>query len=323
VTLLLTGSAIGQEKINFRLDWVVQPPHAYFIAAKHLGHYRQAGLDVDIHRGHGSADTIKGVAAGAADFGFADAGSLVVARAKGMKAKEVGMIYDKAMYELHCLKKWGIRNPKDLEGKIMGTNQATSVYVLFPAFAATTGLDLAKVQWSFMTPGAIPPSIVAGKVHCGFNYATVWPIVKHSAAKGGEEAVSISYADHGVDIYSNGLIATDERLATKSDQLRAFVHATMKGVAWVVENPGEGVKVLLQYEPALDPLVAKEGLEIGLNHLLTEDSKRLGLGHMTKEKMERTRDIVTQHMKLEVKVPVEDLYTNDFLPRLFPKRGKM
>lgn len=317
------GSALGAEKLNFTLDWIVQPPHAYFIAAKHLGLYRKAGLDVTINRGYGSSDTIKKVAAKSADYGFADAGSLVVARAQGMRAREIGMVYSKAMYELHCLKKWGIVQPKDLEGKTMGTNQATSVYTLFPAFASAAGVDLSKVKWSFMAPPAIPPSIVAGKVHCGFNYATVLPIVRQSARKNGEEVTVISYAEHGVDIYSNGLITQDDRITRNPSQVRAFADATMRGVAWVAEKPKEGMKVLMQYEPALDPQVVKEGLEIGLNHLFTPEVAKHGLGYMTEEKMQRTRDIVSKYMKLEVQVPVRDLYTNEFLPKLFPKRGQL
>jgi hypothetical protein len=40
---------------------------------------------------------------------------------------------------------------------------------------------------------------------------------------------------------------------------------------------------------------------------------------MTREKMEATRDLITTYEKLPVKVPVEDLYTNDFLPKILPK----
>jgi hypothetical protein len=38
-------------------------------------------------------------------------------------------------------------------------------------------------------------------------------------------------------------------------------------------------------------------------------------------KMERTIEFVTRYLKLEKKVPTREIYTNEFLPRLFPKRG--
>jgi ABC-type nitrate/sulfonate/bicarbonate transport system substrate-binding protein len=55
--------------------------HAYFFYALDRGYYRDAGLDVKIVRGQGSVDAIRQVGAGNAMFGFADAGSLVLARA--------------------------------------------------------------------------------------------------------------------------------------------------------------------------------------------------------------------------------------------------
>ena len=41
---------------------------------------------------------------------------------------------------------------------------------------------------------------------------------------------------------------------------------------------------------------------------------------MTDEKMQRTRDVLVKYQKLEADIPVKDLYTNEFLPKLFPKR---
>ena len=33
-----------------------------------------------------------------------------------------------------------------------------------------------------------------------------------------------------------------------------------------------------------------------------------------------TRDVMTEYEKLEVRVPVEDLYTNDFLTKVLPPK---
>jgi NitT/TauT family transport system substrate-binding protein len=324
ISFLISSSAMAADKLNLTVDWVIYAPHTYFISAKKLGYYKKAGLDVTINRGFGSTDTIKKVGVGQADFGQADTGSLIVARTKGIKVKELGVTYARAPYELACLKKKGITKAKDIEGKIMGTNQGTSVYTLFPAFARAAGVDQSKVKWAFIQPSAIIPSLVSGKIDCAFVYANNRPIAVNNVRKaGGGEVSVLAYADHGVDIYANGIITQDERIAKNPDQVRKFVEASFKGVAWVVENPKKGLDNIMEHSPSLNRQNNKEGLVVTLDLLLTKEAKEKGIGFMSREKVKRTRDITSKYMKLKQTVPVDDIYTMKFLPKLFPKRGNL
>ena len=62
--------------------------------------------------------------------------------------------------------------------------------------------------------------------------------------------------------------------------------------------------------------------DVGLDLALTPLTQKHGLGYISEEKMTFTRDTVTTHLKLPVKVSVKDLYTDSFLPKpmFFPKR---
>ena len=213
-------------------------------------------------------------------------------------------------------------HPKDLAGSRIGTNQGTSQYVLFPALASANNLDMKKIKWNFMTPSAIIPSLIAGKIDGGFSYAVMEPSIRAKAKSINKKMYSLLYADWGVDIYSNGLVVRDELIANNPKRVRAFVEATMKGVAWTVEHPAEAAAILTRYKPALDLKQTLAGLKLGIKHLMSEEAKKHGIGYMTEEKMRRTRDIVTKHMKLKTVIPVKDLYTNEFLPKLFPKEKK-
>ncbi len=324
LSFLMTGSAPAAKKLNFTMDWIIYSAHTFAIAADKLGYYKEAGLNISIRRGFGSTDTIKKVGVGQADFGMADTGSLIVARTKGVKAKELGVLYARAPYELACLKKRGIEKPKDIEGKIMGTNIGTSVYTLFPAFARASGVDQSKVKWAFIQPSAIIPSLVAGKIDCAFVYANNRPIAVNNVRKAGQGEITVlAYADHGVDIYANGLITQDERIANNPDQVRRFVEASFKGVAWVVENPKKGLQIVLDRFPSLNRQNNLEGLRVSLDLLLTDETEKYGIGWMSREKVKRTRDLTTKYMKLKTVVPIDDIYTMKFLPKLFPKRGEL
>ncbi|MBI3079118.1 MAG: ABC transporter substrate-binding protein, partial [Deltaproteobacteria bacterium] len=296
--------------------------HAGFFAAADKGFYKEQNLDATIQRGFGSGDTVKRIAAGTEEVGFADTPSLIIARARGAAVKVIAMIHDKSMYTIVTLKGSGVTTPKDLEGRSIGSPEGNAVKVVFPAFAGANRIDQAKVRWVTMTADAQTPSLFAGRVDAVGYFAAAIPSVRAAAKKQGKDIHVIYYSDYGVDVYSNGLIATDKLVREKPDLVRRFVHATMKGFAWAVENSGPAIELFVKANTAISPEVARADWEIAVDHLMTETAKKFGIGYMTREKMESTRDIITEYMKIGVKVPVEDIYTNDFLPKLFPKRGR-
>ncbi|MDE0344103.1 MAG: hypothetical protein OXK82_13215, partial [Deltaproteobacteria bacterium] len=59
-----------------------------------------------------------------------------------------------------------------------------------------------------------------------------------------------------------------------------------------------------------------------VDSLLSKNALKEGIGHMTKPRMVFTNDLITTHMKLPKKSAVEAVYTNEYLPKLFPKRAK-
>ena len=67
-----------------------QGRHSAYFVALDRGFYKEAGLDIRIVPGRGSADGINRIASGEASFAFGDAGALVLARAKGATVKMVG-----------------------------------------------------------------------------------------------------------------------------------------------------------------------------------------------------------------------------------------
>src|SRR3972149_1806565 len=75
-------SVKAADGVSLITDFGFNGRHAYFFVALDKGYYKDAGLDVKIIGGKGSVDAIRQVGAGNATFGFADTGSLVLARAK-------------------------------------------------------------------------------------------------------------------------------------------------------------------------------------------------------------------------------------------------
>lgn len=318
--LLSPSSGATADKVIFALDWIIYGKHAGFYVAEDKGFYRENNLEVTIQRGYGSGDTAKRVGAGQAEFGFADAPAVMLARAQGAGLKMIGMIHDKAMHTIIALKGSGITKPKDLEGRKIGSPEQNAVKIIFPAFARASGIDADKIQWVTMTPEAVVPSLLAGRVDGGAFFAAEIPTVQAGAKKVGKDIQVIYFFDYGVDLYSNALITTDKIIREKSDVVRRFVQATMKGVAWAVENPDAATDILVKAHPATSRDLARGHWEIAVDHLMTDTAKKFGIGYMSRDKMEYTRATTAKYMNIKLDFPVEDSFTNEFLAKLFPKR---
>lgn len=312
--VLPVRDAVALDSVKFALSWVPTGRDAGFYAALDRGDYREEGLDVAILRGNGSGDTAKRVAVGTEEFGFADATAVIVGRAQGLKVRLVGMIHDRSLFGVYSLKATGIRQPKDLAGKRIGSPPKSATRTIFPAFAGVNGLDLGKIEWVDMTNAAMVPSLLAGRVDAILIFANEFPTLRQAAQKQGKEAAGLLFSDYGVDVYSNGLIASDKTIQERPELVRRFVRATMKGVAWAADHPEEAAKIFVKHNPASDESLALEYWKIAVEHLVTPDTRKSGLGVMSQAKMEATRDLITKYEKLPVRVATEDLFTNAFLP---------
>src|SRR5258708_12405838 len=94
--LLIPECAKALDNVTLITDFGYNGRHAYFFVAIEKGYYRDADLDVKVVRGQGSVDAIRQVGANNAIVGFADAGSLVLARGNDqIPVKLVSIVYAK------------------------------------------------------------------------------------------------------------------------------------------------------------------------------------------------------------------------------------
>lgn len=311
----------GADPVKFTLGWVPLGRDSAFYVSRDRGYYKEANLEVTIQRGYGGADVVNKVAAGAFDFGFGDIPSTVRARSKDTPIKVLGAYHDKSMYVMFSLKKAGITKPKDLEGKSISAAAGDSGRALFPAFAAINQIDVNKVKWVTVAPDVQISTLLAGSVDASSLFYVSGPALWKTAKKEGKEIATLFYSDFGVDLYSSGIIATDGMIQQRRDLSRRFVEATYKGVAWMVENPAGAVETWLKFHKEGDPEIARQMVDITIDHLMTKPAMEKGIGYIDEKKMTYTRDLITKYFELTKTVPVQDLYTNEFLPRLFPKKA--
>lgn len=302
------------QKIVFALNWFPVGDHAAYWVALEKGYYRQRGLDVDMQNSKGSGDSIAKVDTGRADIGLADSAVVIAASARGAKVKVVGMVFDKSPLNIWSHKAAPITKPKDLEGKSVAAPPGDGQRQMFPAFARLHGIDQSKVTWVNVEPAAKVPALAEKRVDAVADYTTGLPFYEKAMGKG--NAVMLPWADHGFDMYSMSIIASEKTMKERGPVLKAFLEASYLGWRDVMSDPKSALEIFKKRVPEIDLAIIEPNMMMGLELMKTDRYAKNGIGWMEEKKMCDSVDLVNTYMGVPTKVECKAVYTNEFLTKV-------
>jgi NitT/TauT family transport system substrate-binding protein len=306
-----TQSAGAADSVTLITDFGYNGRHSYFFLALDKGYYKEAGIDVKIVGGKGSVDAIRQVAAGNAQFGFADAGSLVLARANDdIPVKMVAVVYARPPQAIFCAAEAGLKTPRDLEGHSIANPAGGSIPDMFPAFAKAAGIDAAKVNWVVAASSALPGLLASGRVPCVGQFTVGEPLLREAVAP--KKLVRFAYSDPGLNYYSNGIIATEATIKSNPDLVRRFVAATIKGLKAAIADPADAGAIMHKMHAQVSVSVAKGETE-SVGELALVKGKPLG--EIDPAGVQATIDVVNGAFKLKSPVQAGDVYAPGFVPK--------
>ena len=321
VAVVLVALALGTpsaqpapQKVVFALNWFPVGDHAAYWVALEKGYFRQRGLDVDMQNSKGSGDSIAKVDTGRADVGLADSAVVIASSARGTKVKVVGMVFDKSPLNVWSRKDAPITKPKDLEGKTVAAPPGDGQRQMFPAFARLNGIDPTKVTWVNVEPAAKVPALAEKRVDAVADYTTGLPFYEKAVGKG--NAVMLPWADHGFDMYSMSIIASEKTMKERAPMLRAFLEASYLGWRDVMSDPKSALEIFKKRVPEIDLSIIEPNMMMGLELMKTDRYARNGIGWMEEKKMCQSVDLVNTYMGVPTKVECKAVYTNEFLTRV-------
>ena len=302
------------QKVVFALNWFPVGDHAAYWVALEKGYYRQRGLDVDMQNSKGSGDSIAKVDTGRADVGLADSAVVIASAARGTKVKVVGMVFDKSPLNIWSRKDAPITKPKDLEGKSVAAPPGDGQRQMFPAFARLNGIDASKVTWVNVEPAAKVPALAEKRVDAVADYTTGLPFYEKAIGKG--NAVMLPWADHGFDMYSMSIIASEKTMKERGPVLKAFLEASYLGWRDVMSDPKSALEIFKKRVPEIDLSIIEPNMMMGLDLMKTDRYAKNGIGWMEEKKMCDSVDLVNTYMGVPTKVECKAVYTNEFLTKV-------
>ena len=308
-------SAHAQERdVKFVLDFISLGRHAPWYVALGKGYFKEEGLNVTIMPSKGTADAIRTVVTGAAEFGFIDVPSLVAAGASGSAIKIVAANYQKPPYCVFSIDNGAnIDSAKKLAGFELGSSSASFVPKIWQAIMEMNGVDSKTMKIVNIDAPARVPMLASRKVQSIDLFLMSEPAIKRAIPDG--KPVCLFAGDLGLEIYANSIGVHEDFLKMDPEDVKKFVRAALRGWKYTFEHPDEAAQIELQYVKALDPQIIVEEIEILRRVAITPDVQKSGYGSMTLERMKNTVDFINKNIEVPGdKLTVEQIYTPGYLP---------
>jgi NitT/TauT family transport system substrate-binding protein len=313
--VLLCGAAgqpaSAQTKVSLYLDYVVNGTHAPFYVAQEKGWYKEAGLDVTIMPGKNTAECIKTVGTGNADFGFPDFGALANSVSEGVPITAVAAFIHETPAGIVSFADKPIKTPKDLEGKSLAVTSFGATTIMLPALAKIAKVDLSKVKTVEYSYGAIIPSFLSGQVDSTIGYYYGEFLAARDASKD-HPVTFLHLSDYGINTYANGLIVNNKFAQSNPAAVKAFVKASLRGLAYTIAHSDEAIAATAKNTESPAALM-KEQLDLAMASMDTEAARKAGLGIMTREKWASTQDLQIEFGGQKKSVPDDLLWTNKYI----------
>jgi NitT/TauT family transport system substrate-binding protein len=269
-----SSSSSGGGKVKVQLNWVPEPEFGGLYAARSIGAFSRAGLDVEIVGGGPSSPVIQLVAAGQSDFGVAAAEDVVVARARDVDVVAIFATFQSSPQAIMVHASRGLTSLSDLKS---GT------------LALETGAPFGawlKKRYGFDGVTIVPADggvarFLSDPMHAQQCFVTSEPLA--AKEKGGDPQIFLA-RDTGFDPYANVVITRGAMLKEQMPKVKAFVAAVAEGWRAYLADPKSANGEMHAQNGSMDDKTFAAVAEAQKTLIESDDTKAHGLGWMSADR---------------------------------------
>jgi NitT/TauT family transport system substrate-binding protein len=302
-------------KITLQLKWVTQAQFAGYYAAKQLGYYKAAGLDVTIKPGGPDIIPETVVAGGQAQFGLDWLSSLMTSRDKGVDLVNIAQVFTRSGLTLITWKNSGINSVAKMKNKTVANWLGGNEYEVFAALVKN-GMDPVhqKHVKIFQEPFTMDFFLKRqADAASAMTYNELAQVLEHKNKKGKlytlKDLNVIPMQNVGTGMLEDGIFTTGSWIKSKAHQALAvkFLGASFAGWIYCRDHWKQCVDIVLKNGPAL-PRGHQTWQMNEINALIWP--AKLGIGVMNPTDYARSAKIVKTYGKLK-KLPGHAAYRTD------------
>ncbi|MEM9395718.1 MAG: ABC transporter substrate-binding protein [Pseudomonadota bacterium] len=316
---LWSTAGLAQEltPVRFTLDFVHQGVHGFYYRALQEGYFEEEGLEVTIDQGEGSAATVTRIMSGAYDAGFGDINAIIQQAAlnPGDQPIMVYQVYSRAPFVMVTRKDGPIQSLEDLPGNLLGGPAGSPTLRLFPGFARANGIDPDAIEYMNMAPNLQEQLMVRGDIAgtLVFNVSAFINLIR--MGEDPDDYNWFTFADYGLDVYSNGVMVSPALLEENPEAVAGLVRALNRSMVEIVADPDLGIEAMLKVEPLLDSELELQRLNFAIDELMRADETVAGgLGVVDDTKLAEAITVISEAYELEQEPEASAVYSDKFLP---------
>ena len=313
--VLLVASAplaMAADAMSLMLNWTPTADHSPIYYAKSKGWYSEAGIDLTIEAGKGSAVSAQRVGSGGSDVGIADLPTAIQAKGKGADLKAIMVIYANSPQGFYWLKSSGITGPKDFTGRKIGNPPGDAARLMWPAFAKKVGLETNSVTFVNLSP---PAKVVALKSKSVDIISDFYNEHDLKVREFGADLGFVAWRSVGVNVYGNSFIANGAYLAANPERMKKFVAVTQRAYDACVKDFNPCLQALTASVSGLSPENQRDQWE-RIKQLMRDDTTmKVALGGFDSSRVKADYDLVQSLIGIDKPFDPATVFTNEYLDK--------
>jgi putative hydroxymethylpyrimidine transport system substrate-binding protein len=314
VALALAGCGGGDggggspRRATLVLDFVPNAVHVGIYRALRAGYYRDEGLRLRVASPSSTADSVKLVLAGKADFGLADPIDVARAVATGHRLRAIEAIVERPLGGLIARADSPVRTPADLAGRTVGVTGVPSDDAVLDEVVRAAGGDPKRVRRVSIGFGGVQ-ALAAKRVAA---FTGFWPADAPSAQAAGAPTRVFPLDANGGPRYPGLVAFAAQRTIDRDPELvRGFVAATVHGYRDALSDEAAARRDLLAANPALKGKVVDAQLR---QYLPVFRAGAARLGELPAAGLRALSRFLTAFKLIPAPIPPARLGTNAFVP---------
>lgn len=304
--LMGTGDGLAQEKVAYRLKWMINASTAGDVFALSQGFFANEGLDVAVKAGGPERDAIRELELGYAQFGVASADQVIRALSKGAAVVVLAQLFQvNPLQWIYRADDLSLSRTQDLAGRTVGVTYGGNDETILRALLAGAGMNpdqvrLASVRYDYM------PFLK--------NQVQVWPVYRNTQgifladklASGGDRVAFFDPSEHGVRFVANSIVTSQKMIAQQLGTVEGFSRALLAGwqAAMASANESAVIRAVSAYDRDTSPAVMRRQLAVTRQMIQPDPAVRLG--HIDKGAWLQTEKIMLDQKLIPAPVNVID-----------------
>jgi NitT/TauT family transport system substrate-binding protein len=237
------------DKVTLQLKWLPQSQFMGYYVANAKGYYKDEGIDITLLPGGSDIIPEQQVSTGVADIGVTWVSSLLKYQEKGWGFVEVAQIFQKSAMLLVSKAETGIKAPKDLKGKKVGSwfgGNEYELYALIEGAGLDKDKDLKMVQQDFTMDQVKKGDIDAASA---MTYNELGLLLESGYTK--DKLSILDVNDYSAAMLEDTLFVTKKWAQKNPDLLVRFLRASIKGWADAAKDPEAAGKLVFDVDKSI------------------------------------------------------------------------